>query len=181
MMASMVNNDISEGIESENSSSAQDWMSVFAPEDQSPSLSSMLEDFLTPQIEAAPDPAYPDQAFGLFVERLSLDMPIEIQTLRDDDQRLILGTAPPSQWIETSVEPVLHRLRVTLALDEFEANDEPEIRDESEVTRESERMDKSATQHPEPVANNGLDVGASRPQSAHLSWLGEKESGDATT
>lgn len=94
-----------------------------APEDQSPSLSELLEDFLTPQIEAAPDPAQPDQALGLFVEKLALDLPIEMQTLRDNDDQLALGVAPPSQWIETSVEPVLHRLRVTLELDDDASGD----------------------------------------------------------
>lgn len=106
--------------------SAQDWRdesitntaAEVAPEDQSPTLSGLLEDFLTPQIEMAPDPAQPDQALGLFVERLALELPIEIQTLRDDDNQLTLGTAPPTQWIETTVEPVLHRLRVTLELDD---------------------------------------------------------------
>lgn len=103
---------------------ASDWFeSTLNEEDRDPSLSSMLEDFLTPQIEAAPDPMQRDQLLGLYVSRLALDLPIEIQTLRDESDDLAFGTSPPSQWIETSVEPVLHRLRVTLVLDGEDAQD----------------------------------------------------------
>lgn len=106
-------------------------------DDRFPGLAELLEDFLTPQLELAADPLQPEQMLGLFVERLALDMPLEMQTLRESDSesetlnesktanRLRLGTSPPTQWIETSVQPVLHRLRVTLELDSEQANDDP--------------------------------------------------------
>jgi hypothetical protein len=116
------------GTRSETDGSMENTGALF-PEDQDPSLSLLLEDFLTPQIELAPDPLAQDQLLGLYVSELSLDLPIEIQTLRDDQQQLALGTTPPTQWIETSVEPVLHRVRVTLALDESdEGAPVPEIK-----------------------------------------------------
>jgi hypothetical protein len=93
-------------------------------EDRFPGLAELLEDFLTPQLALDIDPLQPDQQFGLFVERLALDMPIELQTLRDEGNRLTLGTSPPTQWIETSVQPVLHRLRVALELDHDESRDQ---------------------------------------------------------
>jgi hypothetical protein len=89
--------------------------------DRFPGLAELLEDFLTPQLALEPDPLQPARQCGLFVERLALELPIEVQTLRDDDNRLSLGASPPTQWIETSVQPVLHRLRLTLELD----HDEP--------------------------------------------------------
>jgi hypothetical protein len=103
-------------------------------DDRFPGLAELLEDFLTPQLELATDPLQPDQLLGLFVERLALDMPLEMQTLREGEgeangskktPRLSLGTSPPTQWIETSVQPVLHRLRVTLELEPEQANDDP--------------------------------------------------------
>lgn len=98
-------------------------------DDRFPGLAELLEDFLTPQLELAADPMQPEQMLGLFVERLALDMPLEMQTLRESEgeteNRLSLGTSPPTQWIETSVQPVLHRLRVTLELDPEQANDDP--------------------------------------------------------
>ncbi|AZZ92062.1 hypothetical protein EUZ85_15545 [Hahella sp. KA22] len=87
-------------------------------EDRFPGLADMLEDFLTPQLALDIDPAQPDQLLGLYVERLALDLPIELQPRRDEHGVLTVGVAPPTQWIETSVQPVLHRLRVTLELND---------------------------------------------------------------
>jgi len=113
---------------------------VLHDDDRFPGLAELLEDFLTPQLELATDPMQPEQLFGLYVERLALDMPLEMQTLRESGDgetgdgetsdskkasRLSIGTSPPTQWIETSVQPVLHRLRVTLELDSEQANDDP--------------------------------------------------------
>lgn len=93
-------------------------------EDRFPDLAELLEDFLSPHLALDTDPLQPDRQFALFVERLALDMPIELQTLRDDGNRLSLGTSPPTQWIETTVEPVLHRLRITLEIDNGESRDQ---------------------------------------------------------
>jgi hypothetical protein len=86
-----------------------------------PSLAQLLDGFLTPQLATDVDPLQPDQLLAMYVERLTLDVPIEVQTLRDADNRWMLGTSTPTQWIETSVQPVWHRLRLTLELD----HDEP--------------------------------------------------------
>lgn len=100
-----------------------------ATEDQSPSLSDMLEDFLTPQLQLEPDPVRHDEQYGLYVSRLALDIPIEMQMLRDEKEQLMFGISPPSQWIETSVEPVLHRLRVSFELDEYSESEDGAPRD----------------------------------------------------
>jgi hypothetical protein len=92
-----------------------------AEEDRFPGLAEMLEDFLTPQLAQQVDPFDTRQAMAMYIDRLKLDLPIEIQPLRDEDNRFVLGTSPPTQWIDTSVQPVLHQLRLTLELD----NDEP--------------------------------------------------------
>lgn len=97
---------------------------ALADEDRFPGLAELLEDFLTPQLELTPDPMQPDGQMALYVERLTLDMPIELQTLRDESNRFDLGVAPPTQWIETSVQPVLHRLRLTFELDPESGDDQ---------------------------------------------------------
>jgi hypothetical protein len=89
-------------------------------EDQFPALSGLLEDILTPQLEVGSDPLKPDEAFGFYVERLRLDVPLELQSLRNEKNEFAMGASFPTQWIETSVEPVLHRLRLTLEIDDQE-------------------------------------------------------------
>ena len=86
-----------------------------------PSLAQLLDGFLTPQLATHVDPLQADRQLAMYVERLTLDLPIEVQTLRDADNHWTLGTSTPTQWIETSVQPVWHRLRLTLELD----HDEP--------------------------------------------------------
>ena len=87
-------------------------------EDQYPGLAELLEDILTPQISFEVDPAEPQRGVAMYIETLKLDLPIELQTLRDNNNRFVLGTSPPTQWIETSVQPVLHQLRLTLEVDD---------------------------------------------------------------
>lgn len=89
-------------------------------EDRLPTLADMLEDFLTPQLAKQVDPANPDQQLVLYIEQLKLELPIEIQPQRDEENHFTLGTSPPTQWIETTVQPVLHRLQLTLELDDDE-------------------------------------------------------------
>lgn len=87
-------------------------------EDRLPSLSDMLGDFLEPHLVQQVDPVNTDQYMAFYIETLKLDVPIEIQPMRDEENNFLMGTSPPTQWIETSVQPVLHRLRLTLELDD---------------------------------------------------------------
>ena len=93
-----------------------------AEEDRFPELAELLEDFLTPQIAQAMDPFDTNRGMAMYIDKLTITLPIETQALRDEDNRLTVGISPPTQWIETSVQPVLHQLRVTLELDH---DDEP--------------------------------------------------------
>lgn len=52
---------------------------------------------------------------GAMIERLTVEMPIEIDLLAGGDAVLACGASPPTQRIETSILPIFHRLRVTLA------------------------------------------------------------------
>lgn len=68
-----------------------------------------VTDLLTACAEGAAAPA----GDSLDVTRLVVETPIELQTSAADDETLI-RVAPPRQAIETTVMPVLHRLRVVL-------------------------------------------------------------------
>lgn len=93
-------------------------------EDRFPSLSDMLEDFLEPHLVQQVDPVNTDQYMAFYIESLKLDVPIEIQAMRDEQHHFMMGTSPPTQWIETSVQPVLHQLRLTLELDDGESGNQ---------------------------------------------------------
>jgi hypothetical protein len=54
---------------------------------------------------------------GLWVERVSLDLPFELEVAAAADGGVILGGAPPTQHLETSIMPVLHRLRLRITRD----------------------------------------------------------------
>ncbi|WP_404338215.1 hypothetical protein AB2M62_04700 [Sphingomonas sp. MMS12-HWE2-04] len=60
----------------------------------------------------------PEDPAGL--ERITVDMPLELDLLSGGGQILALGASPPTQRIETSILPVFHRLRVTLAAQPIE-------------------------------------------------------------
>lgn len=48
------------------------------------------------------------------LERLVVETPIELRTVPAADGTVSVGVAPPRQALETTVMPVLHRLRVVV-------------------------------------------------------------------
>ena len=48
------------------------------------------------------------------VERVTLDLPVEIEVAVDEGGNVHLGSAPPTQHLATTVMPVLHRLRMRI-------------------------------------------------------------------
>jgi hypothetical protein len=51
---------------------------------------------------------------GLFIEKMKLDLPFEMDVLVDEDGKVHLAGAPPTQQTETSFLPVFHRMRLEL-------------------------------------------------------------------
>jgi hypothetical protein len=73
-----------------------------------PSVSELLDAFL-PDADSAADEA-------VLLEAMSFDLPVELEAMPDDDGTVTgLGLSPPTQIIATTVMPVFHRLRLTLA------------------------------------------------------------------
>jgi hypothetical protein len=52
------------------------------------------------------------------LQRLVVETPVELQESRDGAGLLTVGIAPPRQALETTVMPVLHRLRITVVTEE---------------------------------------------------------------
>ncbi|MEQ8403459.1 MAG: hypothetical protein RKE49_00065 [Oceanicaulis sp.] len=57
---------------------------------------------------------------GLTVTTLSVDLPMELSLGVEDGAVRAIAAGPPTQRTETTVMPVFHRLRLTLALDDAE-------------------------------------------------------------
>ena len=51
----------------------------------------------------------------LTVVELAFDLPMELRVRQDEAGDLVLRSGPPTQRVETTIFPVLHRLRVRLA------------------------------------------------------------------
>jgi hypothetical protein len=56
-----------------------------------------------------------DASQEMHIDELTFDLPVELDPVVADGLVSALGASPPTQIVETSVMPVFHRLRVTLA------------------------------------------------------------------
>jgi hypothetical protein len=48
------------------------------------------------------------------VDKILVDLPLEIDVLVNDDNTITLGSAPPTQHIETSFMPAIQHLKLTI-------------------------------------------------------------------
>jgi hypothetical protein len=47
------------------------------------------------------------------ITRCTIELPIEIDLSRDESGALVLGSAPPIYYVDTTYRPSYHRIRVT--------------------------------------------------------------------
>jgi hypothetical protein len=47
------------------------------------------------------------------ITQCAIELPIELDVSRDDSGALVLGSAPPLYYVDTSYRPSYHRIRVT--------------------------------------------------------------------
>ena len=61
-----------------------------------------------------------DEAAGIrfYISGCDIEMPVELDVTRDESGQLRIGSTPPLYYVETSVRPSYHRLRVTASLAE---------------------------------------------------------------
>jgi hypothetical protein len=48
------------------------------------------------------------------VERITLDMPVQLEVVLNNDGSVNLGTTPPLYRIDTSFNPIFHQLKFTM-------------------------------------------------------------------
>lgn len=59
----------------------------------------------------------PEEEFAfqhLKAEHIEVDIPVELEILVDENGEVTIGSAPPTQQIETTFMPVIHRMRVKI-------------------------------------------------------------------
>jgi hypothetical protein len=61
-----------------------------------------------------------DEAAGVrsYIVGCDVEMPVELDVSRDQTGQLRIGSTPPLYYVDTSLRPSYHRLRVTAALAE---------------------------------------------------------------
>ena len=89
------------------------------PADRLPSLAEFVGELAgAASVEADVDVAEQE---AVYVSEIKVDLPFELNLL-EELGAWQLDAAPPTQKIETTVMPVWHRLRVTVAVDNGERN-----------------------------------------------------------
>jgi hypothetical protein len=60
-----------------------------------------------------------DEKTGLVmtIEELTVDMPIELKVIVDNDGKVDLMGSPPTQLVKTTVMPVFHQMRIRIVRD----------------------------------------------------------------
>jgi hypothetical protein len=62
-----------------------------------------------------------EDAGRMSVERVTLDLPVEIEVAIGEAGDVRLGSAPPTQRLATTIMPVMHRLRMRIVRSEGHA------------------------------------------------------------
>jgi hypothetical protein len=65
-----------------------------------------------------------DENWGLrmSIDEIEVEMPMELDIMTDDDGNLVLGSAPPTQTIETTFMPVFHKIKLAIKIFNDEEN-----------------------------------------------------------
>lgn len=55
---------------------------------------------------------------AMMIERVKVEMPVEIKVLVDEDGKATLKSHAPTQSTETTIMPVFHRMKLTVELED---------------------------------------------------------------
>jgi hypothetical protein len=58
-----------------------------------------------------------DLGIHMYIDRVSIESPVELDVSHDEHGRLRIGSTPPLYYVDTSVRPSYHRLSFTAELD----------------------------------------------------------------
>ncbi len=63
-----------------------------------------------------------ESGMSMSIEKIDIEMPCELDIRFDEYGNLIIGTTPPIYYVETSIMPTFHRMKISI-----EANSEYEV------------------------------------------------------
>jgi hypothetical protein len=55
-----------------------------------------------------------EEGVAMGIEKISLDMPVHLDVVLNNDGSVELGTAPPLYKVDTSFSPIFHQLKFTI-------------------------------------------------------------------
>ena len=79
---------------------------------------SPVVDFVTGFTDIADEMKNDEVGISCSITDVKVDLPVEIGVKVDDDGNVSLASAPPTQQIDTTIFPVLHRMQLCLVLED---------------------------------------------------------------
>lgn len=55
-----------------------------------------------------------EEDFAMYAEKVTLDLPVQLDIGVLDDGQVVIGSSPPLYYVETTIMPVFHQLKVTI-------------------------------------------------------------------
>jgi len=71
-----------------------------------------FSDALADMLDIPGDIVHEEAGVRSHITECTIELPIELDVTRDDSGALVLGSAPPLYYVDTSYRPSYHRLRV---------------------------------------------------------------------
>lgn len=54
-----------------------------------------------------------DDGVHSYIDKLEIDMPVELAITVDDNGKVLIGTTPPLYYVDTTYRPSYHQIRLT--------------------------------------------------------------------
>lgn len=64
-----------------------------------------------------------EKSFTISIESVSVETPFELDIQMDEDGKLIIGASPPLYYVQTTVTPVFHSMKIKMMEDMTQQND----------------------------------------------------------
>lgn len=58
-----------------------------------------------------------EEAMVMQAEKVSLDIPIQLDLRVQEDGTVVIGTSPPLYYVETTIMPVFHQMQLNIEID----------------------------------------------------------------
>lgn len=77
-----------------------------------------VADFVQELVGISGEMVNKDHGMRMYVESLDISTPIEMDVLVSENGEVVLGSAPPTQTVETSFMPVFHQIKLNISIEE---------------------------------------------------------------